>query len=188
MESTTISCTASPLLHVKSQGFHVDQKQKHSIFSSMFPMRNTCTSYLQRHMRWSSQLGATQDEAILLRGRKNFHWPQRLYFLHLHHMSLMVRSRLVESSTPEQSQSSMCTFFIGKKGVKTDHEREPLTSPHGTGQRGQSPCRPCWIRNLMPVWVSNSNDRINVRKIVCKHGHGSPILNLEYFTTQPTLT
>jgi len=28
------------------------------------------------------------------------------------------------------------------------------TSPHGTGQRGQSPCRPCWIRNLMPHGIS----------------------------------
>ena len=118
MESTTIYCNISPLLHMKGQRSHVNQKQKHSIFSSMFPMRNTCTSYLQRHTRWSSQLGAMQDEAILLRGRKNFHWPQRLYFLHLHHMSSVVRSRLVQSFTPEQSQSSMCTFLLEKKGPR----------------------------------------------------------------------
>ena len=105
-------------------------------FSSMFPMRNTCTSYLQRHTRWSFQLGATQDEAILLRGHKNFQWPQRLYFLHLHHMSSVVRSRLVQSFTPEQSQSSMCTFLLEKKGprlaMKESLLQSYLSSRHGS--------------------------------------------------------
>lgn len=92
IEPTTVSC-AWILERVKDHAFHFKQSSKQTTkkktllyqFSlARSPMRSTCTSCLPQRTRWSSQLGATQDGAALLRGRKSFRWRQRLCSLHLH--------------------------------------------------------------------------------------------------------
>lgn len=90
IEPTTVSC-AWILERVKDHAFHFKQanKQKKKALLYQFslarsPMRSTCTSCLRQRTRWSSQLGATQDGAALLRDRKSFRWRQRLCSLHLH--------------------------------------------------------------------------------------------------------
>jgi len=67
------------------------------------PMRSTCTSCLRQRTRWSSQLGATQDGAALLRGRKSFRWRQRLCSLHL---SSQHRSESVQALLDQQPVAS----------------------------------------------------------------------------------
>ena len=127
-------------------------KQKNYQFSlARSPMHNTCTNYLRQHTRWSSQLGATQDGAVLLRDHKNFHWRQYLYFLHLRHQLNWSEPRQLNFLPGEHGLVHVHTEKINSKAGST---RGPLTSPHSTGQRSQSPCRPCWINNLSPVWVS----------------------------------
>ena len=70
------------LVHLTLVGSN--QQKKLLLCSFHLFMRSTCTSCLRQRTRWSSQLGATQDGAALLRGRKSFRCRQRLCFLHLH--------------------------------------------------------------------------------------------------------